>query len=245
MSTLHPQIVLHAYGEGLFPMAKSRSTRHVFWVDPHKRGILPLDHFHVPTRLARTMRSCPWAIRYDYAFEDVVHGCAEKKPTRCDTWLNQDIIDLHINLYRQGHAHSVECWDQENLVGGLYGISLGGVFFGESMFSRQRDASKIALCHLVRVLRQGGYHLLDIQFINQHLTQFGAVEIERDSYKRLLKKAMTYKAVFAAVNAPKNHHNPKDEYRTLDAQESKRLENGQTSSRKKSPLPPRHRAIHE
>ncbi len=219
MSFLHPQIVLHAYSQGLFPMAKSRRAHTFFWVDPHKRGVLPLDRFHIPSRLRRFLRSHPWQIRCDYAFEQVIRACAEKTAARNDTWLNEEIIDLHIHLYKAGHAHSIECWNGGDLAGGLYGISLGAVFFGESMFSRQRDASKVALCHLVRNLQEGGYQLLDTQFVNRHLTQFGVIEIPRENYKKMLADAITEHAHFPGLVSPipiTDRHNQSSEDRKSD-----------------------------
>lgn len=183
-------ILLAAYRRGHFPMAESREDDDVFWLDPEMRGIIPLDSFHVPRRLARCMRASSFRVGVDQAFDRVVSMCAEQTMLRSNTWINPVIEDSYVQLFREGHAHSVEVWDGEELVGGLYGVSTGGAFFGESMFSRRTDASKMALVHLVIRLRAGGYRLLDTQFITQHLTQFGAHELPRAAYKRLLREAV-------------------------------------------------------
>ncbi|MBU6155702.1 MAG: leucyl/phenylalanyl-tRNA--protein transferase [Alphaproteobacteria bacterium] len=177
-------------------MADHREDAEVGWVDPERRGILPLDRFHVPRRLARTMRKSTFTVTVDRAFEQVISLCAEQVQDRPVTWINHAIEASYVALFKAGHAHSVEVWDGEELVGGLYGPSIGGAFFGESMFSRATDASKIALVHLVARLRVGGYRLLDTQFITAHLAQFGAVEISRAAYRRLLKPAVRAKADF-------------------------------------------------
>ncbi len=171
-------------------MAESRDDEDVFWLDPQLRGIIPLDGFHVPRRLARTMRSSTYTIGVDRAFERVIALCAEESAVRSNTWINPVIENSYIQLFREGYAHSVEVWDSDELVGGLYGVSTGAAFFGESMFSRRTDVSKMALVHLVARLRAGGYRLLDTQFITQHLTQFGAREIPRAAYKKLLREAI-------------------------------------------------------
>lgn len=183
-------ILLAAYRRGHFPMAESRDDEDVFWLDPQLRGIIPLDGFHVPRRLARTMRSSTYTIGVDRAFERVIALCAEESAVRSNTWINPVIENSYIQLFREGYAHSVEVWDSDELVGGLYGVSTGAAFFGESMFSRRTDVSKMALVHLVARLRAGGYRLLDTQFITQHLTQFGAREIPRAAYKKLLREAI-------------------------------------------------------
>lgn len=183
-------ILLAAYRRGHFPMAESRDDEDVFWLDPQLRGIIPLDGFHAPRRLARTMRSSTYTIGVDRAFERVIALCAEESAVRSNTWINPVIENSYIQLFREGYAHSVEVWDSDELVGGLYGVSTGAAFFGESMFSRRTDVSKMALVHLVARLRAGGYRLLDTQFITQHLTQFGAREIPRAAYKKLLREAI-------------------------------------------------------
>lgn len=196
MTRLTPKLLLGAYASGIFPMAESRDDRGLFWVDPDVRGVLPLDDFHVPRRLRRTLRQGRFEIRCDAAFDDVLVGCAEATRDRPETWINREIEALYRSLFELGFAHTVECWEDGELVGGLYGVSLGAAFFGESMFSRTRDASKIALCHLVARLYAGGYRLLDTQFVTDHLRQFGAVEISRSKYRDLLAGAMRRQATF-------------------------------------------------
>ncbi|MGE5270742.1 MAG: leucyl/phenylalanyl-tRNA--protein transferase [Thiohalocapsa sp.] len=193
---LTPEILLQAYAAGIFPMAESADDPELFWVDPKRRGIIPLDAFHVPRRLKRVLRQGRFTVRADTAFAAVIRGCAEASETRPSTWINDEIVQLYTALHRRGLAHSVECWHADALVGGLYGVSLGAAFFGESMFSRVTDASKVALVHLVARLRAGGYRLLDTQFVTPHLAQFGAIEISRARYHRLLADALRYRAVF-------------------------------------------------
>ena len=193
---LTPEILLRAYAEGLFPMAERRDDPALFWVSPEQRGVIPLDHFHVPHRLARTVRSRRFAVTSDTAFSAVMLGCAEPAPDREQTWINDEILRLYAALHAGGHAHSVECWREEKLVGGLYGVALGGAFFGESMFSRERDASKVALVHLVEGLRRGGFVLLDTQFLTRHLAGFGAVEVPRARYRMMLHHAIAQTAIW-------------------------------------------------
>jgi leucyl/phenylalanyl-tRNA--protein transferase len=193
---LTPDILLAAYAAGIFPMAESAADPELFWVDPRRRGILPLDAFHVARRLHRVVRQRPFEIRCDSAFEEVLRGCAEASEKRPNTWINDEIVQLYAGLFARGAAHSVECWHDGVLAGGLYGVSLGAVFFGESMFSREREASKVALVHLVARLRLGGYRLLDTQFLTPHLARFGGIEISRPRYHRLLAEALSYRAVF-------------------------------------------------
>ena len=171
-------------------MAEAADDPSIFWVDPEWRGIIPLNGFCVSSRLARTVRSDVFRVTVDAAFKHTIAGCAEPQAGREDTWINRRIRDLYSALHAAGHCHSVEVWDGENLVGGLYGVALGGAFFGESMFSRVTDASKIALVHLIDLLRQGGFTLLDTQFLTGHLARFGAVEIPRAQYKLLLQDAL-------------------------------------------------------
>ena len=185
-----PELVLRAYRAGLFPMAETRRGSRLYWLDPEQRGVLPLDRFHLPRRLLRTVRGGLYSVTSDQSFPAVIAACASSAPGREDTWINPDIERLFSALHELGHAHSVECWQDGVLVGGLYGVSLGGAFFGESMFSRARDASKVALVHLVARLRAGGYRLLDTQFTTSHLEQFGTEEVPRDDYKRLLAVAV-------------------------------------------------------
>ena len=184
-------------------MAETRDDPRVFTIEPDQRGVIPLDGFHIPARLRRTVRGEPFEIRVDTAFEAVLDGCAEAKgPDRDDTWINAPIRRLYSALFALGHVHSIECWQDERLVGGLYGVSLGGAFFGESMFSRERDASKIALVHLVARLKTGGWTLLDAQFLTDHLSQFGAVETPQPAYLRRLKPALTVRPDQGALTAP-------------------------------------------
>ncbi|HEX3537885.1 MAG TPA: leucyl/phenylalanyl-tRNA--protein transferase [Stellaceae bacterium] len=193
---LTPEILLHAYAAGIFPMAEGADDPELFWVDPTRRGIIPLDRFHVPRRLARVLRQGRFAVRCDTAFTEVMQGCAEASETRPSTWINDEILRLYAALFARGNAHSVECWLEDELVGGLYGVSLGGVFFGESMFSRVTDASKVALVGLVARLRAGGFRLLDTQFLTPHLARFGGIEISRARYHRLLAEALRQRADF-------------------------------------------------
>ncbi len=188
--------LIACYRRGVFPMADARGDERIFLIDPELRGIIPLAGFHVPARLARTVRAGRFAVKVDTAFEQVVELCAEADADRPETWINRPIQDLYCELYRLGMAHSVECWLDGRLVGGLYGVSLGGAFFGESMFSRERDASKVALVHLVGRLIVGGYRLLDAQFMTGHLAQFGAREISRPEYRRKLGPALEAEADF-------------------------------------------------
>jgi leucyl/phenylalanyl-tRNA--protein transferase len=196
---LTPELVLAAYARGLFPMAEKRDDPHLYWVSPEKRGVLPLDTFHVPHRLARTVRSGKFTVTSDRAFSEVMKGCAAPKPGREETWINSEILRLYTALAASGHAHSVECWRDGQLVGGLYGVKLGAAFFGESMFSRERDASKVALVRLVETLRRGGFALLDTQFLTAHLAGFGALEVPRDRYIKLLESALSREAFWHGV----------------------------------------------
>ncbi len=197
-----PELMLRAYQAGLFPMAETRSGDKLYWLDPERRGVLPLDGFHLSRRLRRTVLGGTFRVTSDAAFAGVIAGCAEQSPGRDDTWINPEIERLFMALHRMGHAHSVEAWQGDTLVGGLYGVALGGAFFGESMFSRATDASKVALVHLVARLRLGGFRLLDTQFVTVHLAQFGAVEIERNLYKSLLALAVAVTAPWHAMPEP-------------------------------------------
>jgi leucyl/phenylalanyl-tRNA--protein transferase len=188
--------LIACYELGLFPMADSRDDDEIYLVEPERRGVLPLDAFHVPHRLARTVRSDRFQVRIDTAFEAVLDGCAASRPDRPDTWINATIRGLYLELHGLGLAHSVETWREDRLVGGLYGVALGGAFFGESMFSVERDASKVALVHLVARLIARGFVLLDAQFITEHLTQFGAREIPREAYLEKLAPALEVRARF-------------------------------------------------
>jgi leucyl/phenylalanyl-tRNA--protein transferase len=193
---LTPEILLRAYAEGLFPMAERRADPTLYWVSPEKRGIIPLDGFHVPRRLARTARSDRFTVTADRAFTDVMQACAAPAPGREETWINSEILRLYTALHASGHTHSLECWRAGELVGGLYGVRLGAAFFGESMFSRERDASKVALVHLVEGLKRGGFVLLDTQFITPHLVRFGAIEIPRAEYLTRLSDALGRQAIW-------------------------------------------------
>jgi leucyl/phenylalanyl-tRNA--protein transferase len=191
--------LLDCYRRGIFPMAETRTDASFFLVEPARRGVLPLKGFHVPRRLARRVRADPFEIRIDTAFSAVVALCAEGAPGRWETWINAPIERLYAELFAQGDAHSVEAWQDGRLVGGLYGVSIGGAFFGESMFSRATDASKVALVHLVGRLITGGYRLLDTQFVNDHLGQFGVEDIAKAEYLGQLKEALKGSGDFFAL----------------------------------------------
>jgi leucyl/phenylalanyl-tRNA--protein transferase len=193
---LTPDLLLRAYAIGVFPMAESRLDEDVYWIDPDRRGIIPLDGFHVPRRLRRILRSDAFEVRCDTAFRTVIRKCSEPTAERPDSWINQSIVRLYEELFELGFAHSVEVWQQGRLVGGLYGVALGAAFFGESMFSRAPNASKVALVHLVARLLKGGFALLDTQFTTRHLQQFGAVDISRRDYRRRLAAALVKQATY-------------------------------------------------
>jgi leucyl/phenylalanyl-tRNA--protein transferase len=197
-------LLLRAYATGIFPMARQRDGEEIYFVSPDERGIIPLDTFHLPRRLARTVRGDRFEVRIDSAFDAVIAACAARTPDREESWINAELAGLYRSLHRRGYAHSVECWRDGALAGGLYGVELGGAFFGESMFSRERDASKIALVHLVARLKAGGFTLLDAQFLTEHLEQFGALAIARRRYLDLLKRAIVRSADFrcAGVYCP-------------------------------------------
>jgi leucyl/phenylalanyl-tRNA--protein transferase len=184
------ETLIRAYSIGIFPMAETADDPELFWVEPDMRGILPLDTFHLSRRLARTLRSDRFTVTCDTDFAGVIAGCAAPAPGRQGTWINAEIRRLYGELFERGIVHTVECRRDGELVGGLYGLSLGGAFFGESMFSRETDASKVALTHLVARLRIGGYTLLDTQFLTAHLGRFGAVEIPRRAYRARLDAAL-------------------------------------------------------
>jgi len=194
-----PDVLLKAYACGIFPMAESADDPALYWIEPEMRGIIPLDTFHVPARLARTVRSTPFSVQVNRNFEAVIQGCAAPQRDRARTWINGRIRRIYRALHAHGHCHSVEVYDGAELVGGLYGVSLGRAFFGESMFHRARDASKIALVHLVARLRAGGYRLLDTQYVTDHLKSFGAVEVGKRRYHRLLEEAIVGEADFGAL----------------------------------------------
>lgn len=207
---LDPDLLLSAYAQGIFPMADTREAAQVYWVEPRKRGILPLDRFHLSRSLAKVLRAERFVTTADKAFAEVVALCAEPASGRESTWINQQIEDAVGELHRRGRAHSIECWQNERLVGGLYGVSLGRAFFGESMFSRATDASKVAMAHLVARLRAGGFSLLDCQFQTPHLASLGAIEISRKSYVSLLSSALSAGAAgdWRALDRPEDGDSP-------------------------------------
>lgn len=198
MSTITPQILLKAYAAGIFPMAESAEDNALYWIEPEQRGVIPLDGFRIPRSLAKRIRQQAFDVRIDRDFAAVIDACAEATPDRRSTWINSRIKALYGQLNRLGCCHTVECWQNGTLAGGLYGVRLGGVFFGESMFSRTRDASKVALVHLVARLNAGGFRLLDTQFVTEHLKRFGAEEVPKDAYHLLLEAALEVEADFHA-----------------------------------------------
>jgi leucyl/phenylalanyl-tRNA---protein transferase len=191
-SELTPDHLLSAYVQGIFPMAEGRDDPTVHWVDPRLRGVLPLDGFHISRSLARRLRRWPHRVTVNTAFAQVVLACADRE----ETWINGTILDLYLSLHSRGYAHSLEVWEGDQLVGGVYGVALGAAFFGESMFSRRTDASKIALAYLVHRLNAGGFTLFDTQFLTPHLASLGAVEIKRAEYHRRLAAALSDRATF-------------------------------------------------
>jgi leucyl/phenylalanyl-tRNA--protein transferase len=194
-----PQVLLKAYTCGIFPMAESADDPALYWIEPQHRGILPLDGVHVPRRLARTLRTTEFKVKVDANIDGVIEGCAASRPGRRSTWINERIRGLYRDLFDLGHCHTVEVWEGNKLVGGLYGVALNGAFFGESMFSYTRDASKIALVHLAARLAHGGFKLLDTQFVTDHLRQFGTVELNREEFHRLLETALDVSADFSRL----------------------------------------------
>lgn len=194
-----PEVLLKAYSCGIFPMAESAEENALYWIEPEQRGVIPLDGFHISARLARTLRTTPFTISINRDFDAVIDGCATPQAGRGRTWINSRIKNLYRGLYERGHCHTVEVYDGDQLVGGLYGVSLGRAFFGESMFHRARDASKIALVHLIARLKAGGYRLLDTQYVTEHLRTFGAVEVPKRRYHRLLEEALIGDGDFAAL----------------------------------------------
>jgi leucyl/phenylalanyl-tRNA--protein transferase len=201
-SPLTADQILRAYALGVFPMARQHDDPKLYWVDPEKRGILPLADFHLPRSLKKVLKRDTFELRLDSAFDQVLELCAESTARRPETWINSEIVRLFTDLHHAGLAHSVETWADGVLVGGLYGLSLGSAFFGESMFSRATDASKVALCHLVALMKKGGYSLLDTQFVTDHLAQFGAIEIPRRDYLRMLAQALDRPAAFKGALTP-------------------------------------------
>lgn len=191
-----PEMVLRAYAIGIFPMAETRDDPNLYWIDPERRGIIPLDRFHVPRSLRKAIRHHDFDVTFDQDFEGVLLGCAAPGPGRRQTWISDRILDLCMSLHAMGYAHSVEVREEGRIVGGLYGVALGGAFFGESMFSRKSNASKIALVALVERLRAKEFLLLDTQFVTEHLMQFGAIEISREEYRQHLRNAISAPAQF-------------------------------------------------
>jgi leucyl/phenylalanyl-tRNA--protein transferase len=196
MSHLTPDMLLRAYCTGIFPMGETREDPTLYWVDPDERAIIELERFHLPRRLARTVRHGAFEVSCDRDFRGVMQACAAPRPRQRQSWINEPIIELYTSLFERGFAHSVECRIGDELVGGLYGVAINGAFFGESMFSRARDASKVALVHLVARLIKGGYRLLDCQFMTDHLRQFGTIEIGRNDYRQRLSEALAKPATF-------------------------------------------------
>lgn len=199
---LTPELIIRAYAAGIFPMAEDAESPDLFWVSPEKRGIIPLDGFHISKSLRKTMKTREFSVRVDNDFEAIIEGCATEGEDRDSTWINPEIRRLYGELFRRGFVHTVEVWAEEELVGGLYGLSLGAVFFGESMFHRVTDASKIALAHLVARLNAGGYRLLDTQFVTPHLASLGGIEIPREVYEVQLAEALSHKGDFFAIDRP-------------------------------------------
>lgn len=197
---LTADLILRAYRAGIFPMAEDAASPDLFWVAPEKRGILPLDGFHMSRSLRKAIRNAPYTLRTDSDFPGVIKGCATAGTDRESTWINATIVRLYGELFARGICHTVEVWDGDELVGGLYGLSIGAAFFGESMFHRRTDASKIALAHLVARLRAGGYTLLDTQFITEHLRSMGGIEVPRETYERLLGEALALEGDFNAID---------------------------------------------
>ncbi|MDX2484022.1 MAG: leucyl/phenylalanyl-tRNA--protein transferase [Pseudodonghicola sp.] len=196
--SISPELLLHGYSIGVFPMAENRDDSEIFWVDPKRRGVIPLEGFHISRSLARRMRRGGYRVTIDQDFSGVLDGCAD----RAETWINAEIRALYLDLFAKGHAHSLEVWEGDALIGGVYGVVLGAAYFGESMFSRRTDASKIALAYLVDRLRLGGFKLFDTQFLTEHLASLGAVEITRGSYHRQLRDAIEMHADFTGPPSP-------------------------------------------
>lgn len=196
-----PQVLLKAYSCGIFPMAESATDPALYWIEPQHRGILPLESARFPRRLLRTVRTTPFQVKVDTDYEGIIDGCAAPRPGRTSTWINSRIRSLYRELFDMGACHTVEVWSEDRLVGGLYGVALKGAFFGESMFSYERDASKIALVHLVARLIQGGFRLLDTQFVTEHLRQFGTIEVDRDAFQVRLENALQVNADFFSLPA--------------------------------------------
>lgn len=200
LAEITPQVLLKAYACGIFPMAESAHDNALYWIEPERRGVLPLDKLHISRRLARSIRNGGFDVKVDNDFEAVIEGCALSRPGRRSTWINSRIRNLYRELFALGHCHTIEVWREDRLIGGLYGVHLARAFFGESMFSVERDASKVALVYLVARLRYGGFSLLDTQFVTEHLKQFGAIEVGRASFQRLLDSSLSGSGSFGALS---------------------------------------------
>lgn len=237
-AVLPTSLVLHAYRSGLFPMADTRHSHDIFWVEPRRRGILPIDGFHLSHSLARTLKREIFLHSHDLAFEAVIHNCGAAAEGRQESWINASIRDTFVRLHKEGHAHSIETWSQDgHLVGGLYGIKIGAAFFGESMFSRARDASKAAMCHLAARLRAGGYLLLDTQFLTPYLSSFGGIEISKSEYLARLEAALPEKGHWESLQAFEQFR-PADATFTPRIMESHTLEEIQSEARVDAFVPP-------
>ncbi|MFT3731702.1 MAG: leucyl/phenylalanyl-tRNA--protein transferase [Hyphomicrobium sp.] len=199
MFEITPQVLLKAYSCGIFPMAESADDPALYWIEPQQRGVLPLDGLHVPKRLLRTVRTTPYRVKIDSDYDGVIDGCAAPRAGRMSTWINSRIRSLYRELFELGACHTVEVWNGNKMVGGLYGVALKSAFFGESMFSTERDTSKIALVHLAARLIRGGFTLLDTQFVTDHLRQFGTIELDRMTFQRELERALSKDANFYAL----------------------------------------------
>ena len=197
---LTPELIVRAYQAGIFPMAENEDSPDLFWVSPQQRGIIPLDDFHISRSLRKTLRTNPYTVRVDTDFAAVIEGCATEGEDRLSTWINAEIRRLYGALFDRGIVHTMEVWDGPELVGGLYGVSLGAAFFGESMFHRKTDCSKIAMAHLLHRLNAGGYRLLDTQFVTDHLRTFGGTEIPRESYELRLADALKHQGDYFAID---------------------------------------------
>lgn len=197
---LTPDLIIRAYQAGIFPMAEDETSTELFWVSPLKRGIIPLDNYHISRSLRKTLRKHPYQVKVDTDFDAVIEGCATEGEDRESTWINADIRRLYGALFERGVVHTVEVWDGDDLVGGLYGVSLGAAFFGESMFHRRTDCSKIAMAHLLIRLERGGYRLLDTQFVTDHLKTFGGIEVPREDYEMQLSAALKRRADYFAID---------------------------------------------
>ncbi len=196
-----PQVLLKAYACGIFPMAESADDSALYWIEPEKRGVIPLDNTHISRSLAKTIRKNKFEIFVDRDFTSVIDACGSEKAGRSSTWINDKISDLYHDLFEMGYCHTIETWQDGKLVGGLYGVHLGGVFFGESMFSFVRDASKVALTYLIARLKYGGFQLLDTQFVTDHLRTFGAIEVTGEEFQRLLERALSCKSDFSSLSS--------------------------------------------